>query len=69
VWDRSSTVPLVRPFLEMDINLCKLHYGKALFSYCAESMQWISVPGTFTGHNNHITACCSSLAHVESGAA
>jgi hypothetical protein len=51
------------------IHLNTLRCGKALFPYCAGSLEWISVPGTLSAHKNLFTACHSSLMHTESGAA
>jgi hypothetical protein len=48
------------------IHLYILHCSKALFPYCAESLQWISAPGTPSVHKNVITACYSSLMSMES---
>jgi hypothetical protein len=41
----------------------------ALFPHCAESLWWISGPGTLSAYKNHITAHASSLAHMGSGVA
>jgi hypothetical protein len=66
--DSSSSVTLVWLFLNMVIHLYILQCGKALLPYCAESLQWISAPGTSSAHKHLITARCTSLAHRESRA-
>jgi hypothetical protein len=67
--DHSSSVTLVRWFLNVVIHSYVLCCSKALFPYCAESLRWICAPGTLSAQKNGITAHCSSLVHVESGAA
>jgi hypothetical protein len=38
------------PFLNMVIHSYILRFGRALFSYCAQSLHWISYPGTLSAH-------------------
>jgi hypothetical protein len=47
-----SSVILVQPFMNMVTDFYTLHCGKALFSYCAESLGWISAPRTPLAHKN-----------------
>jgi len=67
--DLSSSFKLVRPCWKFSIHSYTLPRGKALSSYCAESLLWISAPGTPSDHKKRITPRCSSLVHTESGAA
>ncbi|PNF26337.1 hypothetical protein B7P43_G01769 [Cryptotermes secundus] len=45
--------------LDMDINLCKLHYGKALFSYCAESVPLVCLQliKSYTASRSSLCVC------------
>jgi hypothetical protein len=53
----------------MALHWSTLRYGKAPFPYRAESVRWISAPGTPSAHKNRITARYSSLVHAEIGVA
>jgi len=65
----SLSFKLVRPCWNFLIHSYTLRRGKALSPNCAESLLWISAPGTPSDHKKRITPCCSSLVHTESGAA
>jgi len=65
----SSSFKLVRPCWNFSILSYTLCRGKALSPYCAESLPWISAPGTPSDHKKQIRPHCSSLVHTESGTA
>jgi hypothetical protein len=65
----SSSMTLVRLFLNTVTDFYILQCSKPLFPYCAESLGWVSAPGMPLTHKNCITESVSSLPHVESGVA
>jgi hypothetical protein len=63
----SSSVILTQPFLNMVNHSYKFCCCIAPFPYCAESLCWVSAPGTPSAPKNHIITRCYSMVHKESG--
>ena len=63
--ERSASITLVRPFLNISIHSYTLHSGNALSQYWVHKRAWISAPLTPSAHRNLMTFLCSSLAQTE----